>query len=272
MQFEVISGPNAGASGAMFPADGLSDENGHVTFTYRGAGGVGTDVLVARATVSEDAVPVSLTFVNWLQPTEPPVVTGLARYGYHFDPTLIVVTFSDPMIMDRVQQPTNYRLTFLGRDMRLGTCDDVVIPIKDASYNAETQSVSLSPTRQLPLHYRYALQISGDPESGLVSESGVPLDGVGAGEPGTNYLRIFDRKALVMTSPVVPKPVPEVTRKPTPIRYMPAISRVTVKPRYQVREVQHVTQLQQIERLTQLKQMYLQRLASLRARIVIGRV
>lgn len=273
VQFEVISGPNAGASSTMFPADGLSDENGHVTFTYRGAGGVGTDVVVARATISEDAVLVSPTsLVNWLRPTEPPVVTGLARYGYHIDPTLIVVMFSDPMVMDRVQQPTNYRLTFLGRDMRLGTCDDVVIPIKDASYNAEAQSVALSPTRQLPLHYRYALQISGDPESGLVSESGVPLDGAGSGEPGTNYLRIFDRKALVMTSPVVPKPVPEVTHKPTPIRYTPARPQVTVKPRYQVREVQHVTQMQQMERLTQLKQMYLQRLASLRARIVIGRV
>jgi hypothetical protein len=270
VQFEVISGPNAGASGVMSPADGFSNASGQVSFTYRGAGGLGTDVVVARAEISEDETLVSPTAeVDWLQPTEPPVVTGLARYGYHFDPTLIVVTFSHPMAMDRAQILENYQLTFLGRDLRLGTRDDVVIPITSAVYNTEAQTVALSPARQLPLHYRYALRISGDPEGGLRGQSGVPLDGAGQGEPGTSFLRIFDRKALVMTSPVVPKPVPVAVPKPAPTRYVPGCRKLTVRPSYQTREIGNATHVQQMARLTQLKQMYLQRLASLRGQIVV---
>ena len=101
VQFEVLSGPNAGASGATFPTDGLSDQDGQVAFTYRGAAGMGTDVVVATATLSEDEAPVSpAAEVQWLQPTEPPVVVSLVRDGYHLDPTLIVVRFSDPMVRE----------------------------------------------------------------------------------------------------------------------------------------------------------------------------
>jgi hypothetical protein len=48
VSFTVTSGPNAGASGTCSPnADCSADANGQVSFTYTGAGGVGTDVIRA---------------------------------------------------------------------------------------------------------------------------------------------------------------------------------------------------------------------------------
>jgi hypothetical protein len=45
--FQVTSGPNTGASGTCVPADCETDASGQVTFTYLGAGGPGTDVILA---------------------------------------------------------------------------------------------------------------------------------------------------------------------------------------------------------------------------------
>jgi len=42
MTFDVLTGPNAGASGS-----GVTDANGQATFTYTGSGGVGTDDIEA---------------------------------------------------------------------------------------------------------------------------------------------------------------------------------------------------------------------------------
>lgn len=47
--FEVIAGPNAGASGTCSPADCRTDAAGVVTFTYLGAGGPGVDSIQAFA-------------------------------------------------------------------------------------------------------------------------------------------------------------------------------------------------------------------------------
>ena len=45
--FQVTAGPNAGAVGATDPADGLTDAAGHLSFTYTGSAGLGTDTIVA---------------------------------------------------------------------------------------------------------------------------------------------------------------------------------------------------------------------------------
>lgn len=48
--FDVLSGPNAG-----YEDDGISDSNGHVEFTYTGAGGAGQDVIEVCVTVFTQA-------------------------------------------------------------------------------------------------------------------------------------------------------------------------------------------------------------------------
>ncbi|MDH3718564.1 MAG: GEVED domain-containing protein, partial [Planctomycetota bacterium] len=43
--FEIVAGPNAGATGTCSPIDCTTDVNGQVTFTYVGTGGGGTDTI-----------------------------------------------------------------------------------------------------------------------------------------------------------------------------------------------------------------------------------
>jgi hypothetical protein len=73
VQFRVLTGPNAGAAGTLNPADGRTDSEGRVRFTYVGSGGLGTDTLIASATlpgggtIDSRAVTeqwISLTVVN----------------------------------------------------------------------------------------------------------------------------------------------------------------------------------------------------------------
>jgi hypothetical protein len=53
VMFQVTAGPNAGATGTTEPANGQTDANGQVTFTYAGTGGIGTDTIVATATLPD---------------------------------------------------------------------------------------------------------------------------------------------------------------------------------------------------------------------------
>ncbi len=71
--FAVVSGPNAGATGACsVNADCSTDATGQVSFTYTGAGGVGIDEIVASFTPA-GGQPVSSRTVTkeWTQPAGP---------------------------------------------------------------------------------------------------------------------------------------------------------------------------------------------------------
>jgi hypothetical protein len=51
--FQVTAGPNTGATGTTDPANGQTDANGQVTFTYSDTGGEGTDTIVATVTLPD---------------------------------------------------------------------------------------------------------------------------------------------------------------------------------------------------------------------------
>src|SRR5262249_11110208 len=55
-----------------------------------------------------------------------PTVTRVARYGYHWHPTKLVVTFSAGLDPIRAQHRSNFRLIRRGRDGKFGTRDDIV--------------------------------------------------------------------------------------------------------------------------------------------------
>lgn len=230
-----------------------------------------------RATLQADVnltTPVlsDITIATIEQPEEPPVVVveaptvvSLARQGYHLMPTQIVVGFSQPMDPVRAAELGCYRLIFPGCDNVFGNANDKVVPIRSATYNAETNQVVLQTARRLPLNQTYRLICSGNPETGLRNMDGVALDGAGTGEPGSDYLSLIDRKALVMTSRVVPKPVTRIPHQPLrqPIR-VPAQHVVTARPRYQPRTVQQIRQIRPMDRIAELKLKYQARLAALR--------
>ena len=117
----------------------------------------------------------------------PPSVTSLLRFGFHDQPTAFVLTFSSALDPTRAQDTQNYTLTPIGPSGHLGRR----IRISAAVYNPLANTVTLHLANRLYLHARYKLVVSGMPPAGLADPSGVLLDGLGNGIPGSDYVRNF---------------------------------------------------------------------------------
>jgi hypothetical protein len=194
--FHVLAGPNAGATGTTDPADDRTDAGGQVRFTYVGAGGAGTDTIVATARLASGVtIAAPAASVVW---TVAPTVVSLRRFGIHRQPTTLVLTFSAPMDAARADSLAEYRLVWAGPDHRFGTRDDRIIPIRSARYDAASQAVRLRPIRRLPLRRTYRLTVVGTPPGGLTDTGGIFLDGAGTGRPGSDYVGAVNRKSLVL--------------------------------------------------------------------------
>jgi hypothetical protein len=138
-----------------------------------------------------------INYVLTIQAAAAPVVTRVGRYGYHAQPTVFVVTYSQPMTEQSATNLSNYSLVMAGRDGIFGTRDDRNVPLRSAVYDAQTNGVTLIPMqRNVPLHQKYQLTIVSQPTTGVQNTSGVFLGGQGAGAPGTNFVTSFGREIL----------------------------------------------------------------------------
>ncbi len=188
--FQVVAGPNVGATGTTDPADRRTDASGQVRFVYAGAGGPGADTVVAAARLSDDVTIISPPVtVLWSAPT----VIEVLRRGSRLRPARLVLTFDRPMGTARAEDRANYRLLAPGPDGRLGTRDDRPMPIASATYDAALRTVTLAPRRR-SLHQSFRLTVKGTPPGGLTDTSGVFLDGAGAGLAGTDFVADFGRR------------------------------------------------------------------------------
>ncbi len=125
-------------------------------------------------------------------PVTPPTVTLLQRFGFHEQPTAFVLTFSTALDPTRAQDLQNYDLRPIGPRGQLGQR----IRISAAVYNTLADTVTLHLATRLSLHARYKLVVNGMPPAGLADPSGVLLDGLGNGVPGSDYVRTFGPKIL----------------------------------------------------------------------------
>ena len=112
-----------------------------------------------------------------------PRVIGVRRAGFHNRSTQILVTFNTPLNTFRAQVVNNYRLALLRNGQPAGN-----YKIKSASYNAGTQTVTLTTAGKIPLQKFVRLTVVGVPPGGLIDNNGQALDGAGTGTPGTNYV------------------------------------------------------------------------------------
>ena len=72
--FSVISGPNAGTTGTCSPTDCKTDANGEVSFTYTGAGGVGTDQIEACFNdIAGNLICSQIVTKEWIITNKPPI-------------------------------------------------------------------------------------------------------------------------------------------------------------------------------------------------------
>jgi len=124
----------------------------------------------------------------------PPTVVSLVRFGFHMQQTSLVLTFSSALDATPAENVNNYQIVTMG---------GVVIPVSTAVYDPATFTVTLFPTQLLSLHTFYQLTVNGTTPSGLTGATGVPLDGLGNGTPGTNYVKMFSGAILVGPAPAM---------------------------------------------------------------------
>jgi hypothetical protein len=116
-----------------------------------------------------------------------PQVAGLSRYGFHYSATTLVLTFNSALDPATAQTVSNYTVTnSAGRQ----------IPISRAVYDASTWTVTLYPSQRLNLHWTYTLVVNGKTPDGVTGASGIPLDGSGQGQPGTDFTAAITWRAL----------------------------------------------------------------------------
>jgi hypothetical protein len=146
---------------------------GQHTFRADFSGGATSEGSASVATVSTDG----------------PRVVGLSRYGFGSEPTVISLNFDQPLDPASAENVANYQLLD-GRGHQ--------ILIVAAQYDPATLTVTLRLQRRLPLHRVYTLSVVGTGPNSLATSSGLPLDGSGRGQPGTNFVTKVTWRALTL--------------------------------------------------------------------------
>jgi hypothetical protein len=187
VQLMLVNGINE----AIFSTSSLSVGQHTIGASYTGGPGFN----------GSPAEPLTLTIVA---ASTPPTVVGVQRFGYHTQPTVLVLSFSTALDPSSVENTNNYHIApFYALRLR-GPHQSPNIPVARAVYNAETDQVLLYPAQRLALHRAYALTVTGTPPGGLRSAAGVFLDGNGSGVPGTNYEALITKQLLAGRSDQVP--------------------------------------------------------------------
>jgi hypothetical protein len=124
------------------------------------------------------AAPSATVVVSPSVHVDGPQITKVLRYGYHWMPTTLVLYFDQALDPATAQDANDYRI--------IGHAGGV-IRVKSAVYNASTKTVTLHPSQQINIHYRYELIVDGTAPNGLTNTHGQLLDGVDNGKPGSDY-------------------------------------------------------------------------------------
>jgi uncharacterized repeat protein (TIGR01451 family) len=162
------------------------------------AKGTGRHVNTAAITSSDQADSnlgnnsSNVTIIVTPAASAPVTVVSLKRFGFHEQPTVLVVGFSGALETHSAQDLNNYSLVLIAHGGRL----HLHVPIVQAAYNPTANTVSLRPTRLLPLRFSYVLTVNASTSTGVRAANGELVDGNGDGLPGGNYVRQFGRNIL----------------------------------------------------------------------------
>jgi uncharacterized repeat protein (TIGR01451 family) len=186
------------------PRHGTLVLNPDGSFTYTpNPGYTGEDFFTYRA--SNGGVLGSETTISLLvqSPEMPARVAGMARYGFHAQPTQVVLAFDADLDPVLAQNLALYAIVHPGRYGKFGTRDDRMFPLKSAVYDEALRTVTLTPQTRLPLNCRYSVIVRG---SQPLSATGEALDGDADVRPGGDYLGTLTRASLAGPARVLPRP------------------------------------------------------------------
>ena len=131
--------------------------------------------------------------------TASPTVTRVVRYGFHSQPTYLLLTFSTALDPSSAQDVSNYSL--LGPIHRRGV-PSYAVGIESAVYDSATHTVTLKLSQRWNIHWRWQLTVNGTTPVGVKGASGAMLDGEGRGQSasvttaGSDYVTMVSMKNL----------------------------------------------------------------------------
>jgi uncharacterized repeat protein (TIGR01451 family) len=137
---------------------------------------------VTSAAVSRPKVPV---------PGGPRILTA-RRFGFHAQPTVLELTFSEDVDAVTATNLANYTL----RRFRAGAPVGPAIPWLGASYDSATHTVLLRPKRRVTVWRTFQLLVRGATPLGIVDRAGHPLDGEGDGRSVGDFTALFNRASV----------------------------------------------------------------------------
>jgi hypothetical protein len=158
------------------PILGNTTATGTRTFTVQLAAAPDQTVQLTDATGTVTIIDNDIT----TPPTDttPPTVVNITRYGFHEQPTVLVIRFSEPVDPSAAADPFNYAITSAGRDGRFGTNDDVFTDVAQAAYDPTTNSVTLRLAQSLYIFTPHVLSVGGigDLAGNPIGGDGSPTD------------------------------------------------------------------------------------------------
>jgi hypothetical protein len=123
-------------------------------------------------------------------------VVDLRRFGFHAQPTMLVLSFDTALDPARAQDPNNYQVFQPGRDRRIGTGDDVAVSVRSATYDATANTVTLAVAKRLSVFVQNRLVARGTGAGAIAGANGNLLDGDGNGQAGGDFTASFGREIL----------------------------------------------------------------------------
>ncbi|WP_406699610.1 Calx-beta domain-containing protein [Singulisphaera sp. Ch08] len=120
-----------------------------------------------------------------------PSITGITKNLNGSELTSLVVKFSEPVDRSRAEDIGNYRLRLPGRDHSFSANDAIAVPVRSASYNASTTSVTLTLATPLRSSGPVQFRVSGQPGRGIANLAGHYLVGSGQGQAKNDVISIL---------------------------------------------------------------------------------
>jgi uncharacterized repeat protein (TIGR01451 family) len=128
--------------------------------------------------------------------TRPPTVSFVERQGNSRQINRLVVHFSEAIPRSVATERRSYQIVSAGRDRKLGTRDDTLLPFYPPLYDPSSNAVLLRPYFSLSLNSNYMLVVLGTGRYALTDAAGNTLDGNRNGDAGGNFVaRIEKAKA-----------------------------------------------------------------------------
>ena len=168
------SGPPGGGTMVMITGNGF-DPNGPILVRFGAIAATSitvnsTTMITATSPPGSGTVDVTVVTPGGLSATSPadqftytldgPKVTTVARYGFHAQPTYLVISFHSALDSVAVQDAANYRIVGPGNKR---------VRVRSARYNPVSDMVTLAFGARLNLRTSYGLTINGMEPNGLRS-------------------------------------------------------------------------------------------------------